>query len=174
MAVHQLETQESQEAIPTHQETRAWVNEHLGKTIKNHMLVRLGHEGMMLDKIMRQNKIVRDGVRSFQRGETTMGADVAKEEDMGVNIGNEIHYHGGTAAPPATTTPTPSPSAEPTLLQRLGIPALLLAMGIGGVTLGYWLKGPGNDTTTTTTDTTVIKPGDEVDVQLKLPPPTKP
>jgi hypothetical protein len=58
---------------------------------------------MMLDKILRQNKMVEDGVKGLRHengvGSTYTNADIPhNEEDMGVNIGNEsrtenIHYH---------------------------------------------------------------------------------
>lgn len=178
MAVHQLESNEEQSEIPTHAETRAWVNEHLGKTIKNHMLVRLGHEGMMLDKVLKQNKIVRDGVRAFQRGETTVNAAAATEDDAGVNIGNEIHYHGvsqpaapvtPTVAPPAAPTPAPAPAASNPWKTAALLGAGAIAAGVPASLATWYLNRPAEST-----NTTVIKPGDQLDVQLKLPPPTKP
>lgn len=44
----------------------------------------MGHEAMMLDKIQKQNKIVRDGVRKLQSDAGTAPPD----DEMGVSIGN--------------------------------------------------------------------------------------
>lgn len=75
------------------------------KDARNWFLTRLGHEGMMLDKIQRQNKIVEDTVKGLQEqgGYNTSKTgnssenNIAGEEDMGVSIGNETrtenHYH---------------------------------------------------------------------------------
>lgn len=58
--------------------------------------IRLGHEGMMLDKIQRQNRIVETTVKSMQReaGYTESGSEPEAADEMGVSIGNRItHEH---------------------------------------------------------------------------------
>ena len=165
------------------QDPRAWLRGEVAESLNLLGLIRLGHEGMMLDKINRQRRIVENGVRAYQRGETTVSAeDQAVGEDMGVNVGNTIHYHmEQPATPPAQPTvpvptaspPTPATPAQPSTLQKYGLPALIAALGIGGTALGYWL-GNRPTTNTTNTSTTITKPGDDVSVLLKLPPPSKP
>lgn len=60
---------------------------------------RLAHEGIMLDKIQRQNRIVQDSVQHLQReaGYEVSDLEASEEDDgMGVSIGNKInhtHYH---------------------------------------------------------------------------------
>ena len=66
------------------------------KDIRNWALTRLGHEGMMLEKIYRQNRVVEksatQGVGSENSG---VSSELTKEDEegMGVSIGNEHHYH---------------------------------------------------------------------------------
>lgn len=56
---------------------------------------RLGHEGMMLEKIQRQNRIVEQLAAQTRDGKFTGGPvpSVPEDEDMGVSIGNETHNH---------------------------------------------------------------------------------
>ena len=55
-------------------------------------LVRLGHEGVMLDKIVKQNAIVRQVATGAARGNFD-NLDAKEIEEMGVSIGNETHNH---------------------------------------------------------------------------------
>lgn len=58
--------------------------------------VRLGHEGMMLEKIQRQSRCVETLARNTmtgKMGDVTGWPSSGEEEDMGVNIGDHIHYH---------------------------------------------------------------------------------
>jgi hypothetical protein len=57
--------------------------------------MRLGHEGMMLEKIQRQNRIVEHLAAQTRDGKFTGGPvpSVPEGEDMGVSIGNETHNH---------------------------------------------------------------------------------
>lgn len=69
-----------------------------GKFLLNWVRTRLGHEGMMLDKILRQNRIVEQLAAQTRDGKFSGGPipSVPEGEDMGVAIGNETHnhYHG--------------------------------------------------------------------------------
>lgn len=87
---------------------------------KNWADVRLAHEGMMLDKIGKQNQIVRDSIRKIQGGDMQSEGD-----DMGVNIGNEIHYHQESQ----TNSPIKS------LASKLA-PYVIGALGAGVVGIG--------------------------------------
>lgn len=59
------------------------------RVLRQQMLVRQAHEGMMLEKIQRQNKIVADDVKE-RLGQS---ASEGEADEMGVSIGNETHYH---------------------------------------------------------------------------------
>ena len=114
-------------------------------------------DSMMLDKIMRQNKIVRDTVRRTQDG--TLGkpseGGSGEEGDMGIRIGDEVHNHYSAPAPN-----TPAPAAGMSTLGKLGIGA---ALALGGAGLGAtvpmaidaWNNRPSVVDTDTDTDTTV-------------------
>lgn len=84
------------------QEKEDWIRE---KDARNWALTRLGHEGLMLDKIQRQNKIVENTVKGLQK-DSNMTASDDGEDDTGVSIGNETrtenHYHSAEKKP---TTP---------------------------------------------------------------------
>ena len=71
------------------------------KDVRNLALLRIGHEGVMMDKINHQNQAVMDSVKGLQK---EAGYEVSKpnpnssgEDDMGVSIGNEsrteTHHH---------------------------------------------------------------------------------
>ncbi len=101
------------------------------KIARNWFNVRLGHEGMMLDKIQQQQKRVFEIADRAANGTTGKPSQSAGDDDMGVNIGNEIHYHGvQQAASTVTNTGTPG-------LSTAAKAALVVALlgGAGGV--GY-------------------------------------
>jgi len=93
---------------------------------------RLGHEGMMLDKIQRQTRIVEVLARNAATGdvEDMRGwPGTGDGDDMGVNIGNEIHYHGGNGAErPSTALPATAEQPKKNWLLPL---ALAGALGTG-------------------------------------------
>jgi hypothetical protein len=114
--------------------------------------VRLGHEGMMLEKIGRQNRIVEVAARNTMTGkmdDTEGWPSDEEDEDMGVNIGDEIHHHH-YPAPPAEAATEPPPlggeSSTPakTLLEKAA--PYLLAATLAGVPGGsiatYFLTRP--------------------------------
>lgn len=84
------------------------------KFLRNWMHTRLAHEGMMLDKIGQQTKRALAVADMARTGNFAAAPD--GEEDMGVSIGNEVHYH-------------PSPGAS--ALGKLAVGASLLAGGAG-------------------------------------------
>lgn len=100
------------------------------KDARNAALLRMGHEGVMMEKMMRQNKIVENTVKGLQEqaGYPTSAADPnspSEEDDMGVNIGNETktenHYH---YQQPAQPQPEHQTSKQSNL-----VPAAILAAG---------------------------------------------
>lgn len=88
----------------------------------------MGHEAMMLEKIMRQNKIAEDNAKQMA------GLSVSQDEDMGVSIGNETHYHyqGGQQSQPANGASGPASTG------RL-LPAAVLAALVGGPVATWWM-----------------------------------
>lgn len=67
---------------------------------------RLGHEGMMLEKIQRQNRIAELNARNAVTGDLSTDGwprTDGEGDDMGVSIGNTVHNH----------YPTPQPTAQP-------------------------------------------------------------
>ena len=143
------------------------------KVQKNWILTRLGHEGLMLDSIQKQGAIVRDSVRWLQDSARVKHTEGEGGEAMGVNIGNEIHYHGWTPpqqqaaqqpqTPPQNNQSTPQATPEagnsgPTPSTAVRLRELwpwLLAAGLGSGALGagsaYWFSRPpdGIDTRST-------------------------
>lgn len=73
------------------------------KDARNAVLLKQAHEGVMIEKIQRQNKIAENTVKGLQKQagyNTSSGSGSqsnTEEDDMGVNIGNESkvenHYH---------------------------------------------------------------------------------
>ena len=117
--------------------------------LKHWARVRLGHEGMVLDSIQRQTRIVEITARNAATGKTDCidGWPEYEGETMGVDIGDEIHNHYYPAPPTPETPPsTESPTKKPaSTLTKAAMVAALLAGG-GGIgaaaTVGIpWLLG---------------------------------
>lgn len=114
------------------------------KAVNRQILIRQAHEGMMLGKIMRQNKIIEDQVRSSV-GELNDGEGGDMDDDMGLNIGNETHYHYQTSQPQSPSQPSTN-SGEPSTLSRIAY-AALAAAAIGGPAVTWWaMSGEDNAT----------------------------
>lgn len=108
------------------------------------MQTHLAHQGMMLDKIQRQQAIVEATARFAATGDS---AQLAKEitpqgvedAEMGVSIGNkEYHVHNYPSSPVTNTTTTtteasPVAKASSTLAKAAAAAALVGAGGIGVV-----------------------------------------
>lgn len=122
------------------------------KLLKNWMLTRLAHEGAMIDKLQQQQKRmfqVADLALTGKAGEESVSAN--GDEDMGVSIGNEIHYHyqGGDA-----TNTAPAAAAAPSSgISTLGKTALAAALIGGGGAGGYVLNQYLNPDTPAAVDT---------------------
>ncbi len=113
-----------------------WVGKHWPR-------VRLGHEGVMLDKITRQNRCVETLARNAMTGklDDTEGWPGSGEPDaeggdgMGVKIGDEIHHHNYPLPP--TSEPLPqsstSPAAEESTLAKWGKRAAIAALPLAGI-----------------------------------------
>ena len=64
------------------------------KLLKRSVQLRQGFEAMMLDKIQRQNEAVfdlTDRCRNGLLGKSDTGVSIAKDDNMGVNVGDVIH-----------------------------------------------------------------------------------
>jgi hypothetical protein len=90
----------------------------IAKGLRTVYLNRVAHMGMMLDKVNRQNRRAERIEKFAATGDVkTLDAPESEEEDMGVNIGNEFHFHEqapATAKPEAAPTPTATkPEASP-------------------------------------------------------------
>jgi len=138
------------------------------------LLLHHAHRGMMLNKILRQNKIVEENAR--QQLGVAYGEDTAKlaatdeDEDMGVSVGNENHYHfQTTSAPTPITNPSPenqnlNNSKQGKIPQWLTIGTLLASSGIIGASLNNHFNPatPNSNTLPTPEDQdtiSIIKPG---------------
>lgn len=80
------------------------------KIIRTVALDRVAHFGMMLEKVNRQNRQVERIGKFAATGKVEdLSAPAAEEgEDMGVNIGNEYHFHDGSTQ----QAPAPAPVQE--------------------------------------------------------------
>jgi len=125
-------------------------NEYVGKhqflekkDVRNAALLKtIGHEAMVMDKIMRQNKIVENTVHGVQN---QSGMDTSNpsgdEEDMGVSIGNETHYHYQQQTP----VPPKQDANNTSSKNNWGIPVSIIAAGaMTGAGL-YFKDDPNNN-----------------------------
>jgi hypothetical protein len=82
----------------------------IAKGIRTVYLNRVAHTGMMLEKMNRQNRRV-ERLEKFAATADVKDLDAPEdEEDMGVNIGNEYHYHGTTPQAALPNQPEPAVS----------------------------------------------------------------
>jgi len=113
----------------------------IAKGIRTIYLNRVAHMGMMLEKMNRQNRRV-ERLEKFAATADVKDLDAPEdEEDMGVNIGNEFHYHGITpqaALPnqPETAVSKPTTDASSTA-SKLAPAVVALSMLGGGAGVGY-------------------------------------
>lgn len=122
------------------------------KIARNVALKHLTHEGIMLEKIMRQNRMAE---KIADVAATGKADSIVPEEDMGVAIGNEYHEHNENhyhVAPEATSvTTTPATTEKPSLARKVALPLLCGALGIGGPIAGFvlsqWWDKPESSTT---------------------------
>lgn len=88
----------------------------VGKYVRFAVLDRVAHVGLVLDKLQRQVRRAEGYELLAATGDMKYLTDaVSKEEEMGVNIGNENHYHIQMADPNAAkpSEPTPAEPAKP-------------------------------------------------------------
>jgi len=122
------------------------------KVASNWINTRLGHEGLMMDKIQKEGALVRRLVRKTQNGTVGQATDEpedAEEADpVGVMIGNEIHYHGpqpkilsdaetpgGGAGTANGAAPAGSPQAPDTPLWKKAATLAAVMAGCGSLPL---------------------------------------
>lgn len=109
----------------------------VAKGIRTVYLNRVAHMGMMLDRVQRAQARAERLQDFAASGDTGTLEAPAEEQDMGVNIGNEYHYHVLT-----DTTPEPAPPTEvtPPAVEPATEPPLWEA-GPQTKPLNWWQKG---------------------------------
>lgn len=137
------------------------------------VLTRLAHDGVMISKLQRQNRIVEDLAKRSANGTIGQKSEAGDEmpEDDTVSIGNEYHYHYQGGEPTAQAQPTPpaqpaqapatpaapaTPSDAMSTLSKGLLAAALVGSGMGGLAVGSLLSQPGTPpaaSTDTDTDT---------------------
>lgn len=129
------------------------------KWFKLFMFTRLGHEGMMLDKIQQQTRSVLRLAEQAKTGNFQASPESA-EDEMGVSIGNEVHYHvqGGD-----TSTVAAAPA-----LGKLATAGIGVLLGGGGVGLATLLSSllSGQEPTPPPVPPAIVAPGDSTDWKL--------
>lgn len=114
-----------------------WVAKHWAR-------VRLGHEGMMLEKIQRQNRFVEVDARNTMTGKVddVGGLLSMKDTEMGVDIGDTIHNYY-PPAPPPVSSPAPAQQPKPkrsSWLKKAALTAVLIGSGGGtGIAIPFLL-----------------------------------
>jgi len=114
------------------------------KLKKNWANTRLAHEGLALERMQRQGALVERLVRKTQDGTLGQSTDEPEDEvdEMGVAIGNEIHYHYGPSESPAPSPQAPTPSKLATAAKLAAIMAGCGSVPLAGVGLHSLLSGP--------------------------------
>lgn len=88
--------------------------------------LRMGHEGMMLDKIQRQNRIVEDTVKAQQQ-QAGYESTVDGDDEMGVSIGNKTYnIQPVPQQPQVIQAPT---AQKPDLISKIATPLAVMAAG---------------------------------------------
>jgi hypothetical protein len=116
----------------------------IAKAKRNVFHRHLAHEGIMLDRMVRQLGTAERMQKFAVSGNTEDLKPTPEEiEDMGVQIGNEIHYHvarGDTTSTLPAATPQPQPTPCPKPPRKMGwLAKSLIAAGMlgSGAGLGY-------------------------------------
>jgi hypothetical protein len=176
--------------LPDDDASMSW----LEKLVRQWGLMQVAHDGMMLDKIGKQNDRVlklADAARDGTIGKP--GAAAPLGDDMGVNVGNEhkeYHYHYGVAQQANTTGSTaaavvreiPKVAEQAAKLGGWSKAAIAAAalLGTGGLGVGAIGAGLGawalmNQSSKTEGDTTIVQPFDPTKWKLEVSetPPTE-
>jgi hypothetical protein len=124
------------------------------------MQLKMGFEGMMLDKIMRQNQIARDIAQRTADG--TLGQPLPKgesvEDDMGIRIGDEQHTHYHTT-PQAT---------QGSALSKVALGASLLSTGGMAGVLGAMLMNEPTPVVVEPSPPAIVQPSADSDTKYGL------
>lgn len=151
-------TSQSATAEPAAQQGNQAVNDPWREKYKRHWLQLRGlaWDGMMMDKIMRQNAVVMEVAKNAREGTTGQKTEASVGEDeMGVRIGDVVNNnYYQTVGPQAADQPTepgnpmeptptpPQPVAEqPKPKSSLLVPALIAGLlGTGGLAAYQYFK----------------------------------
>lgn len=124
------------------------------KAKRNVFFRHLAHEGIMLNRVMRQQRH-EEKLKKFAATGDTKDLATSGEDDMGVNIGNEYHVH--QVMPTTESKSTPPPSAIGTSIgSRLWPLVLGAAVACGSTGIGYLLANWRTDKPAADTDTDTI------------------
>lgn len=135
-----LPSESEQPGAVSNEDLQPWMRTKFAKWFG---MVKLGHDGVMLDRMQRQLKAAEIQADISLKG-TTEGVDTlypsnGSEDDMAVNIGNEIHNHYEVGGPKDVALPSnsdPTPTTKPSKLSSL-MP-YVLAGGLAASGLGGW------------------------------------
>jgi len=120
------------------------------------------HRGIMLAKLERDLQTTRAIERFAVTGDKREFAK-PEDDDMGVSIGNEIHYHVGATSPESTPTPTqPAPDTSNAMGKWFwpGLLAATLGSGaLGGGATYFLFNQPAATATPTGDKITDVIPG---------------
>ena len=80
----------------------------VAKGLRTVFLNRAAHMGIMLDRTNRNLRRAEQLERFAATGKVSTLEEAPSEDDMGVYVGNEYHYHEIQQPPPAATVPPPT------------------------------------------------------------------
>lgn len=112
----------------------------VAKAVRHVFNRHLAHEGIMLNRVMRQQRH-EENLKKFAVTGDTKSLATSGEDDMGVNIGNEYHVHNVMQP----TEPNPTTPAASVLRASIGGRLWPLVLGaslaLGSTGLGWLLHG---------------------------------
>ena len=139
------------------------------KLADQHWKLKLADFGVQIDKDMRRQAMVERLIKKTQDGtldqETNEPMDKKLEDEMGVRIGDEIHYHNETTPPPTKNEARPpNPPTAPSLAKKAAAIGLATALGGAGLAapIAAW------NLTRQPDQTTVIEGGNDTDTRYGL------
>ena len=137
------------------------------KTMRRFFEGRLAERLLLAGNMAADRALLRRGARKMQDGTLGQPDGIGTEDEtVHIRIGDD-YYHQDTAQPPQTQPAATAMTARTGLAQKLGAAALVAALLGSGGAAGYlasWLSQP--QTSTSTANTTVIQPGQELGVAV--------
>jgi len=125
----------------------------VAKAVRHVFNRHLAHEGIMLSRVLRQQRN-EEKLKKFAATGDTKDLATPGEDDMGVNIGNEYHVHNVMPEQKTTTTPSAIGTSIGSRLWPLVLGAALAGGSTGlGWVLAKWNAPPTAPVVDTDTDT---------------------